>query len=220
MERKTALVVGATGLVGTELVKILVEAKEYEKVVVWVRKSTGMTNEKLEETIIDFDKIESYKLDKAKHVFCCLGTTIKKAKTKENFKKVDFDYPVSLAKRAKESDVSNFLVISAMGANEKSGIFYNAVKGQMEEELKRIGLKGLKIFRPSLLLGERNEFRLGEKIAEVVSKGIPFLFNGSLKKYKPIYGSIVAKAMYKAAVEELPGCEVFESKEIEVKGSL
>ncbi|MBU3113915.1 NAD-dependent epimerase/dehydratase family protein [Clostridium lacusfryxellense] len=218
MERKSALVVGATGLVGASLVNLLLEAPEYEKVIVWVRKSTGLKNKKLEEKIIDFENVDTYNFDgKVNHIFCCLGTTIKKAKTKEAFKKVDLEYIVSLAMKAKENDVSQFLVISAMGANINSGVFYNKVKGQMEYELNSLELIGLKIFRPSLLLGDRTEFRFGEKAAEVVSKCIPFIFKGGFKKYKPVYGSTVAKAMYKVAIEDKAGIETFSSEVIQIK---
>ncbi|MBU3074477.1 NAD-dependent epimerase/dehydratase family protein [Clostridium estertheticum] len=221
MEKKTALVVGATGLVGGNLVNMLLEAPEYEKVIVWVRKSTGINNKKLEEKIINFELLDTYKLeDTVNHIFCCLGTTIKKAKSKEAFKKVDLEYIVSLAMKAKENDVSQFLVISAMGSDVKSAVFYNKVKGQMENELSNLGLRGLKIFRPSLLLGDRTEFRFGEKAAEVVSKCIPFIFNGALKKYKPVYGNTVAKAMYKVAIEEKSGIEAFNSEVIQIKGTI
>jgi uncharacterized protein YbjT (DUF2867 family) len=221
MERKSALVVGATGLVGASLVNMLLEAPEYEKVIVWVRKSTGIKNKKLQEKIIDFESLVTYNFDgKINHVFCCLGTTIKKAKTKEAFKKVDLEYVVSLARKAKEKDVSQFLVISAMGADIKSGVFYNKVKGQMEDELNNLGLRGLKIFRPSLLLGDRTEFRFGEKAAEVVAKCIPFVFKGGFKKYKPVYGDTVAKAMYKVSIEEKAGFEAFNSEVIQIKGAI
>ncbi|MBX4271384.1 NAD-dependent epimerase/dehydratase family protein [Clostridium estertheticum] len=221
MEKKTALVVGATGLVGGNLVNMLLEAPEYEKVIVWVRKSTVINNKKLEEKIINFELLDTYKLeDTVNHIFCCLGTTIKKAKSKEAFKKVDLEYVVSLAMKAKKNDVSQFLVISAMGSDVKSAVFYNKVKGQMENELSNLGLRGLKIFRPSLLLGDRTEFRFGEKAAEVVSKCIPFIFNGALKKYKPVYGNTVAKAMYKVAIEEKSGIEAFNSEVIQIKGTI
>ncbi len=212
MKQKIALVVGATGLVGSNLVQTLLESEEYLKVIVWVRSTTGITHEKLEETIVDFNTLGHYQLNRGvDHIFCCLGTTIKVAKTKQNFKKVDLDYPVTLGRMASEKGVSQFIVISAMGANHKSRVFYNAVKGEMESELRKLSLLGLKIFRPSLLLGNRNDFRFGEKAAEVLSKVIPFVFSGELRKYKPIEGKVVAQAMYRVALHERAGVEVFPS---------
>lgn len=201
MKSKKALVIGATGLVGRELVKILLEAPEYDAVNVWVRKSTDISHAKLSESIIDFDSLESYEVEgEVDHVYCCIGTTIKKAKTKEAFKKVDLEYPLALGRWAKKNDVSQFLVISSIGADPKSKVFYSRTKGQMEEGLRSLGLNGLKIFRPSLLLGDRDEFRLGEHVATVMSKWLPFMFWGPMNKYKPVQGTDVASAMYREAV--------------------
>lgn len=209
---KVALVVGATGLVGNELVKMLLSAPEYEKVIVWVRTSMDIEHNKLEEKIINFRELDKYVVDKSvNHVFCCLGTTIKKAKSQEAFLKVDLEYPTVLAKKAKERNVSQFLAISAMGADSGSRIFYNRTKGQLEEELKKVGLPGLHIFRPSLLLGKRKEFRLGEKTVSAAYKALPFIFIGGLKKYKPIQGKTVACAMYKMALSEKNGVNIYGS---------
>ena len=214
---KTALVVGATGLVGSELVKILLEAPEYDEVVVWVRKTTGISHVKLVEKIIEFDKLETVKVEgKVDHVFCCLGTTIKKAKTREAFAKVDLEYPLALGRWAKENCVSQFLVVSSIGADASSKVFYSKTKGQLEVGLKRLDLNGLQIFRPSLLLGERNEFRLGESTATVVSRYLPFFFWGPLKKYKPVQGKAVAYAMYRGALEDKKGSYTISSGEISV----
>lgn len=215
MKNKTALIVGATGLVGYELVKLLLASTEYVRVIIWVRKATGLSDKKLEEVVIDFDKIEAYEIeDKVDHVFCCLGTTIKKAKTQKAFKKVDLEYPLALGRWAKDKNVSQFLIVTAMGADEKSRIFYNKTKGQLEQGLREIGLNGLHIFRPSLLLGERNEVRSGEKVAATVSKFMPILFIGPLRRYAPIQGREVAYAMYKTAIEGRVGIYVYSSNEI------
>lgn len=212
---KVALVVGATGLVGNELVKVLLSASEYEKVIVWVRTSMDIEHNKLEEKIINFRELDKYVVDKAvNHVFCCLGTTIKKAKSQEAFLQVDLEYPTVLAKKAKERNVSQFLAISAMGADPGSRIFYNRTKGMLEEELKKVGLPGLHIFRPSLLLGKRKEFRLGERAAGAAYKALPFIFVGGLKKYKPIQGKTVAWAMYKVAISEKYGVNIYGSDRI------
>lgn len=217
---KTALVLGATGLVGSELVKILLESSEYKRVVLWVRKYLDISDKKLEQNIIDFEKLEDYRIEgKVDHVFCCLGTTIKKAKTKEAFKKVDLEYPLALGNWAKANDVSQFLVITAMGANANSKIFYNQIKGQIEQALREIDLNALVILRPSLLLGERNDFRFGEILMTKFFKYTPFIFSGPIKRYKPIEAKIVAIAMYRIAIKEKKGAYVYSSNEISQMGN-
>ncbi|MCA1029635.1 oxidoreductase [Bacillus timonensis] len=215
MEKKTALVIGATGLIGQHVVTYLLESPEYEKVTVWVRRPVPWTDSKLDVKVIDFEKMEEELFD-FNDVFCCLGTTIKKAKSKETFKKVDLEYPLQVAKLAKESGSQQFLVVSAMGASASSKIFYNQVKGQLEEGLKKIEIPHLLIFRPSLLLGEREEFRFGEKVGEVFAKTLGFLMVGGLKKYRAIEGKQVAYAMVKkAANHHHQPVEVYESDRIQ-----
>ncbi|QGT99474.1 Nucleoside-diphosphate-sugar epimerase [Candidatus Syntrophocurvum alkaliphilum] len=211
-EGKTALIVGATGLVGSELLIILLQSNEYNKVIIWVRQHTNISNKKLEEKVIDFEEIESYKIDnKVDHVYCCLGTTMKKAKSKDAFTKVDLHYPLALARWAKNKGVSQFLVVTTIGANANSMIFYNSVKGQLEEALCSLELNGLQIFRPSLLLGDRNELRLGEYTAAKITRFIPFIFKGPMKSYKPIEGKKVACTMYKVAKKEKSGAYIYNS---------
>jgi uncharacterized protein YbjT (DUF2867 family) len=213
---KTALVVGATGLVGSELVRILLESPEYERVTAWVRKpSASLQHPKLTQIVIDFNQLESCSLDgKIDHVYCCLGTTIKKVKTKEAFTRVDLDYPLALGRWAKEHGASQLLVVSSEGANANSGIFYSRTKGLMEQGLTELDLPGLQLFRPSLLLGDRDEFRLGERVAAVIARAFPFLFTGPLRAYRPIHGRTVANAMYKAALQERTGITIYQSQQI------
>ena len=213
---KTALIAGASGLVGSELLKILIGSKEYNKIHVLTRRALNIHSPKIVEHIIEFDNLSDF--DPAKpvdHVFCCLGTTIKKAKTKENFRKVDFDYVVDLGKKSKDINASKFLVISSLGANAKSAIFYNRVKGEMEKVLQEIGLPHLFIFRPSLLMGNRNENRTGEKSAIMVYKVINPLFIGKLKKYKGIPADKVAKGMHETALKNENTFQILESDEIQ-----
>ncbi|KJS87675.1 MAG: oxidoreductase [Peptococcaceae bacterium BICA1-8] len=215
MENKSALLVGASGLVGGKLLNFLLASPEYTKVLILVRKPLGVKHPKLEERVIEFEDLAQYKdCFKVQDVFCCLGTTIKKAKTQEAFKRVDMDYPLEIAKITSEMGAKKFLVVSSMGANPKSTIFYSRMKGLLEQKLTEVGIGSLHIFRPSLLLGDRKEFRFGEKVSGFLTIGLSFIFVGSLKKYKPIKAKAVALAMYKAAQRNEEGIHTYLSNEI------
>lgn len=149
------------------------------------------------------------------HAFCALGTTIKKAKSKENFYKIDHDYVIDFAKWAHQWGASKFLYVSSLGANQTSSVFYSKVKGEVEEDLKLIPFRYLGIFRPSILLGDRKETRIGESLGKVAAKAITAL--GLFKKYKPIYDHQVAKAMLHQAInDELEVVKIIESKEMQI----
>jgi len=220
LTRKSALIAGSTGLIGSELLQDLLEGKEYDKVVAIVRRPLGIHHPKLEEKLVDFDKLGEYNdIFAVDDVFCCLGTTIKKAKTKEAMWKIDVDYPVAIAKLASSKGAKKFLLVSSMNADPNSPIFYSKMKGMLEEEIKRIPFESIAIFRPSLLLGERQEFRLGERTAAAIFTKVPFLFAGPFKKYKAIEGKTVASAMYKAAQQAKSGIIVYPSEQIQELGS-
>lgn len=209
--KRRALIAGATGLVGHELLELLLDSSEYGEVAMLVRNPVSMTHPKLSVHQIDFDCLAEYEeLFKADDVFCCLGTTIKKAGSQEAFKKVDFVYPYEMAKASKKQNVKQFLIISAMGADHKSKVFYSRVKGEVEKALRELDLEGLHIFRPSLLLGAREEFRFGEKMAETLSPVISPLFFGPFRKYRPIEGKAVAVSMYRTALEKKKGTYMYE----------
>ena len=215
MESKSALLVGASGLVGGELLKCLLNSSEYSKVLIFVRKPLGLKHPKLEERMIEFDDLARYKdCFKVNDVFCCLGTTIKKAGSQEAFKKVDVEYPLEIARLAKKMQAEKYLVISSMGANPKSSVFYSRMKGLLEQKLKEISIKSIHIFRPSLLLGDRKEFRIGESVSSSLTKGISFIFIGPLKKYKPIDAKTVATGMHNAAQNNREGIYTYLSDEI------
>ncbi|MBT2693858.1 oxidoreductase [Bacillus sp. ISL-55] len=219
MAGKTALIAGATGLIGKELLQFLLNANEYDKVVSIVRRPIGIEHPKLDERIVNFDQLEQDKeVFSVDDVFCALGTTIKKAETKEAMWKVDVDYPVGIAKLASSNGARKFLLVSSMNANPDSPIFYSKMKGQLEEEIKQIPFKTTAIFRPSLLLGERDEFRMGERAAAAIFTKMPFLFWGPFKKYKAIEGRTVASAMYHAAQKDAPGLTVYLSEKIQEMG--
>jgi uncharacterized protein YbjT (DUF2867 family) len=213
---KTALIAGATGLVGSELVKILIESNEYKTIHLLTRKSLKLESPKIIEHIINFDELPDLKLEVAiDHFYCTLGTTIKKAGTKENFRKVDFEYVVNLGKKAKEIHADKFMMVSSLGANAKSMIFYSRVKGEVEEALKKLSLPHLFIFRPSLLLGNRLEHRAGEKTAASVYKVLSPVFSGPLKKYKGVEAKQVAFAMMQTAIKNEEPFRILESDEIQ-----
>ena len=214
--KRNALVIGATGLIGKNVVNQLIQNEGYEKITILVRKSSGLTHEKLEEIIVNFNQLEEYEqYFQVNDVFSCLGTTIKIAKTKENFRKVDYDYSLKVAELASKANVQNFLLISSMGANSHSNIFYSKVKGEVERDVRTFHFSGLFIFRPSLLLGERKKVRIGEKVAEKISTIMPFIFTGPFKKYRPIKGETVAKAMINSALSGRKGEQIIESNSIE-----
>jgi uncharacterized protein YbjT (DUF2867 family) len=207
---KTALILGATGLVGKEVLKQALEDPVYSRIKILVRSPQEIKHPRLEELVIDFRKLEQYENEFAvDHVYCCLGTTIKKAKTKEKFRLVDYEYPL-LAARLSKGKADKFLVISAQGANPKSPFFYNKTKGKLEKDLIALNLPNLLIFRPSLLLGERKEPRPMEEIAGTIMKVINPLFQGPLKKYAAKNASYVAECMISAA----KGIFLFEDLEM------
>lgn len=214
---KTALIAGATGLVGSELLQQLINEPTYNKIHILVRKEIDIKSDKVIQHIIDFEKLDTFEIkEPINHVFCTLGTTIKKAKTKENFRKVDYDYVYELGKKAQQWNADKFLVVSSLGANAKSKIFYNRVKGEVEKALSELKLNQLFIFRPSLLMGNRKENRAGEKSAIAVYKIINPLFIGKLKKYKGIQASQVAKGMLNTALNNEEKFKILESDEIQM----
>ncbi len=214
--KKTALVLGVSGLVGSELVKILIQQNNYEKIHLLVRRPFESHDSTCEVHVIDFDRLHNYpELFQVTDVFCCLGTTIKKAKSKEAFRIVDYEFPVEAAKLGSVSGIEKFLIITAMGANSKSMIFYNQVKGQVEDTLGKLNIPSVHIFRPSLLLGERIEFRIGEKIAEKASTFLNVLMVGPLRPYKAIEARNVAAAMAAVADSSKRGEYIYPSHEIE-----
>lgn len=192
---RSAIVVGATGLTGSSLIEQLCENDEYVSVIVIARRELQYKHPKLEVKIRNFDTLEEKDIEFAHELYCCLGTTIKKAGAREAFEKVDFEYSLAIASLAKKQGVPHMLVITAMGANEQSRFYYNRVKGKLENALIELGLQRLSIIRPSLLVGPREEFRLGEKVGEKLLKLANPLLIGPLKRSRAIEASQVAKAM-------------------------
>ncbi|MEQ1876163.1 MAG: oxidoreductase [Bdellovibrionia bacterium] len=208
------LVAGATGLVGSALQKQLLADVRVEKVVTIVRKPSGGAQSKLNEVKVDFDNLFETNVGEFDAAFCCLGTTIKKAGSQEAFRKVDHDFVLQFADLAKRSGARKFLIVTALGANAKSLIFYNRVKGEVEDDLRRIGFESLVIFRPSLLLGERSEPRTFERLAIQLYPVYRRILVGPLAKQTPIHAEDVARAMLEAAFEPTPKHRVVMNHEM------
>jgi len=215
MSKKTALLFGATGLTGSYLLHLLQNDNSYEKIKIFVRRKTVFpSNEKLEIQVVELSSPETFsQYLNGDDLFCCLGTTIAVAGSKEVFRKVDFDLPVKIAEAASKNNVSCFVVVSSLGADPKSSNFYLKTKGEMEEAIQKFSFAKTAILRPSMLLGDRKEFRLAELVGKGLMRVLGFVFIGSLKKYKAIQAKDVAKAMIVIANQDL-GKIIFESDEI------
>jgi len=212
---KIAVVSGASGLVGSELIDLLLKDNYYDQVVAVVRKPIEIKNEKLIQKVIDFENISSaFGELKADDGFCCLGTTIKSAGSQEKQYRIDHDYVVEFGKASFNIGVRKLAVVSSIGSDKDSKNFYLRTKGSMEEDLKKIPFEALFIMRPSFLLGKRKEFRFGEKA------GLIFLFLfqpfmvGRLRKYRGIKAHCVAKGMVERVKSEKNGINIIESDNI------
>ncbi|APA65997.1 NAD(P)H-binding protein [Maribacter sp. 1_2014MBL_MicDiv] len=198
--KKTAIILGASGLTGGLLLKKLIVDDRYESIKLFSRSSIKGLPNKVKQFIGDLLELEQFKNDfTGDEVYCCIGTTAKKTPDKSLYRDIDYGIPVAAAKLANANGISTFLVISAMGANKKSSVFYNRTKGEMEQEVLNQAIPKTSILRPSLIGGERNEQRLLEKIGLVVLKVIQPLFIGPLKKYRIINADSIAQAMLNLA---------------------
>ncbi|WNR45184.1 NAD(P)H-binding protein [Paenibacillus roseipurpureus] len=221
MKAKVAIVAGGTGLVGRELLKQLLADESYVRVIALVRTKMNMDRlpgaNKIEQRVIDFanlsDAVDLAEVAQA-HVFCTLGTTIKKAGSQRQFRKVDLEYPLQLGKLASLGDADAFAIVTAMGANRDSSFFYNKVKGEVEDGLRALQLRSLHILRPSLILGDRGEFRLAERWGSVLAQAIAPLMVGKLRTYRPIHASTIATGLIRAVKSGKAGVQVLTSGQI------
>ena len=211
---KTALLFGASGLVGNHLLNQLISNNNYSKIKLFVRSSIEISDPKIEIIQTDFNNLENHKEDiKGDDCFFCIGTTKKNSPDKNEYKRVELEVPKQIAQIAKSNSVNSFVFISSGYADPKSSGDYLRFKGEVEEELKRLNFSKLGIMRPSFLLGDRKEKRIGEKIGIFVFKLLSPLFLGPLKKMKPIHSATVAKAMI-AITQNKVSKTIFESDEI------
>ena len=206
----SAVVVGATGLVGSECLQQLVARSEFERVTAVARRALpdNFQSPKQRNVLIDFDRLDEYAdAFKASHVFCALGTTIKQAGSRERFRQVDFGYPLRVAELAVAAGARHFLLVSSVGASPTSRGFYLRVKGELEGAIIALGFPSVTVVRPSLLLGDRKEFRLGEEVATRLSWAFP-------RAYRAVHVRDVARALVHAAVEDRPGVRVIGNAEV------
>jgi uncharacterized protein YbjT (DUF2867 family) len=214
MEKKTAILFGATGLTGTQVLKNLIRDERYEKIKVFTRSAPEIKSPKIKVFNTSLEDIDRHGNEIRGHdLFCCLGTTIKKAGSRRNFRKVDYEFVVKIAGWAAGNEVPCFLVVSSIGANPDSSNFYLRTKGEMERDVLELGFNKAVILRPSMLLGKRGEFRFAEEAGKVFMRLIRPVLRGKLKKYRAIEAGKVAVAMVELA--NIPATKViFESDEI------
>jgi uncharacterized protein YbjT (DUF2867 family) len=210
---KTALVIGATGLVGKELVGQLLQDARFGKVIVFVRRAAGRTHAKLEEHLVDFDNPAGWKdLLRGDVLFSAMGTTIKKAGSKEAQYKIDYTYQYEAARAAAENGVPTYVLVSSAGASSSSRIFYSRMKGELEDAVKGLPFSYIRIIQPGILAGGREEFRLGERIGIAVMSVLGQV--PGLTAYKPYQASVVARALIRAALYEEGRIRTYHLKEV------
>jgi uncharacterized protein YbjT (DUF2867 family) len=214
MPSQTAVVLGATGLIGSHVLEALLNDDSFTTVKALVRRPLTFTHPKLQILITDFSNFKNYQdnIGKGDCIFCCIGTTNAQVKgDKRLYRTIDFDIPVNAARFGKEAGYRQFLLVSAVGANSKSRIFYSRLKGEVEEVIDSFQFKSFHVFQPSFLLGKRKEQRTGEYFFKTILKGLAFI---TPAKYKPVEAAAVAKAMLKAAKEAKEGKHVYTYAEI------
>ena len=193
---KTAIIFGSSGLVGNHLLNLLIKDNYYSKIKIFVRNKNIFKNSKVEIIYMDFRKIDDYShLIKGDDCFFCIGTTKNDTPDKNEYRRVEYEIPVKIASVAKKNNITSFMYLSSLASTTKTKNIYLKNKGEAEEALKNLNFSRLSIIRPSLMLGYRNKFRLGEFIGQLIFKNLSFLFQGSLKQYRAIDSKNVAKAM-------------------------
>lgn len=213
------ILVGASGLIGSHLLKLLIESAEVSEILVLLRKPLNLANSKVLELMIDFDELEGFLADiKGDIIFCCLGTT--KAATPDSnlYRKIDLEYPIRIARIGMRNGFKQFHIVSSLGADIKSSSNYLKLKGELEEKLKTLKFESLHIYQPSLLTGNRREFRFAEKLAIIVFKFLNPLLIGSLKNYRSIRAEKVALTMFNQSLKQLKGTFIYPSIKIQNLG--
>ena len=210
-----AVLLGASGLIGSSLLGQLLASPHYSEVLVLVRKPLNQQHPKLKVLVVDFDKLNDYAENlKTDVVFCCLGTTKKKTPDQENYRKIDYQYPLDMGWIAYTNGAAQYHLVSSLGANPQSSVFYSRLKGEVERDLKTIPFKTIHIYRPSLLDGERKESRLGERLMIYAMRALNPLLIGGLKKYRSIRIDRVAAAMLNQSLVDKRGIFIHQSDQL------
>lgn len=212
---KKAIIAGASGLTGSCLLEILLHDSNYDEVLILVRKELPQEHPKLKQLVVNFERLESH----SDHItgdslFSCLGSTRKKTPDLKAYRKIDHDYPLRLAKIALKNQISQFHLISSMGANAASSNFYTKMKGETEDDLKKVGLPSLHIYRPALITGNRKEHRALESFYFALMKLLDPLLIGNLKKYRSISANTIAQAMFNQSLKNISGVHTYLSDKI------
>ena len=217
MENKQALLIGASGLIGSQLLEFLLKNKDYSSVTAPTRRPLAAVSEQQRNIIVNFEDLSLLreKVPPGTVIFCCIGTTMKNMKgDKAAYRKIDFDIPVGLAKLGIEKGYKQFILVSAVGADSHSSNFYLRLKGEVEDAIGKLPFEAIHIFRPSILIGKRKDRRLGEGIAQIIGISFSFLFTGKWSKYKAIPSDEVAHAMMLAADSNKKGIIIHHYNEI------
>ncbi|HEY3350710.1 MAG TPA: NAD-dependent epimerase/dehydratase family protein [Thermoanaerobaculia bacterium] len=209
---RSAIVAGASGLVGERVLRRLLAGGTYDRVIAFVRGPVNVTHKKLEQRTVDYERMGRMSaFPRAEDVFCCLGTTIRKAGSPEAFHTVDVGYVARLAEVSVRAGSTQFLLVSSVGASAQSGNFYLRCKGEAEDMVRTLPYKGVQIFRPSFLIGHRREKRVGEAAGIALARLVSVAMLGPAARYRPIRADDVAKAMAAVATDSPPGIHVYET---------
>ena len=210
------ILVGASGLIGSNLLSELIKSEAISEVLLLVRRSSGSSNFKVKELIVNFDEPNSYSADiQADIIYSCLGTTKSETPNSALYRQIDLGYPLNLAKLGQQNGVTQFHIISSLGADAESSNSYLKLKGELEQELKKLNIPSLHIYQPSFLIGERKKKRLADRIMEPIFNLIDPLLIGPLKKYRSIKAADVAKVMLNQSIQNLQGSFIYPSIQIQ-----
>ncbi len=211
---RTAAIAGASGLVGSLCLKLLLEDESYERVVAVSRRAIAVSHPKLKQEILDLGELGARPACECDAAFCALGTTIRTAGSQAAFRRVDHDFVQAFARWTHAGGAQSFALVSSVGANAASGNFYLRTKGEAEKSVKQEGFRDTHLFRPSLLVGDRGERRFGESVAAALMLPLQFALIGRLRRYRPTAALDVARAMVAASSAPKPGVHVYEYPDI------